>query len=52
MAIETDMFLQGIMYLSLIPITLITGLVGIKIYSWGRAIILEKELSQTVQTED
>jgi len=49
---ELDMFLQAVAYLTLIPITLLTGLVGIKIYSWGRGIILEKELSQGVQTED
>jgi len=47
---ELDMFITAVAYLAILPITLLTGLVGIKIYSWGRGIILEKELSQEVQT--
>jgi len=49
--VELDLFVMSIAYLTLLPITLLTGLVGIKIYSWGRGIILEKELSSSVQTE-
>jgi len=48
---EMEMFLNAVAFLALIPITLLTGLVGIKIYSWGRGIILEKEQSQEVQTD-
>jgi len=48
---EHEMFMTAIAYLAILPITLLTGLVGIKIYSWGRGIILEKELASSVQTE-
>lgn len=45
-------FIDGyLMVVASIPLTLIIGLTGIKIYSWGRQTLLEKESSESVQKE-
>ncbi len=50
MAIE-NLFESYLMVLTSIPLTLIIGLTGIKIYSWGRQALLEKESSEKVQKD-
>jgi len=48
MAIE-DLFASYLIVLTSIPLTLIIGLTGLKIYSWGRQLLLEKESSESIQ---
>jgi len=48
MALE-ELFTGYLMVLSSIPLTLIVGLTGLKLYSWGRQLLLEKESSESIQ---
>jgi len=48
MALE-DLFASYLIVLTSIPLTLIIGLTGLKIYSWGRQLLLEKESSESIQ---
>jgi len=46
-----DLFSGYLMVLTSIPLTLLVGLTGMKIYSWGRQLLLEQEKETSVQTE-
>jgi len=50
MALIETLIEGGLAALVLLPITLLVGLTGLKFYSWGRQLLLEKESSESVQT--
>jgi len=50
MALE-ELFSGYLMVLTSIPLTLLVGLTGLKVYSWGRQLLLEREKELSVQTD-
>lgn len=44
-----DLIVSYVNLLIVLPATLLVGLTGIKLYSWGRQTLLEKESSESVQ---